>query len=123
MSASQRDKNIRKLRQIAKAKKALFNRPCSVAEEAVVRLSAPFVALQTEFDSLFQRYGNNPSIFKDDERAGSKRKVMKKIKDAVKRSGKRSLKQIHQTELGKAMSTEDVKPGIQSRSAQSLDAA
>lgn len=115
MSASQRDQDIRKLRQIAKAKNALFNRPCSIAEESAVRMSAPFLALQTEFDSLFRRYGNNPSIFKEDERAGSKRQVAKKIKDAVKRSSKRSLKQEHQTELGKAMSTEDVKPGTQTR--------
>ncbi len=61
--------------------------------------SADYVAMQAEFDQLFAKYGSNPNIFKDNERAGSKRSVAKKIKQAVKRSDKRSARNRLHSEL------------------------
>jgi hypothetical protein len=61
--------------------------------------SAPYQALQREFDRLFAKYGSNPDIFKDYERSGSKRAVTRKIKDAVRRNDKRSSKQRLRSEL------------------------
>ena len=61
--------------------------------------SPAYLALQTEFDRLFKKYGLNPKIFKDNERAGSKRLVTRKIKDAVKRGEKRSEKQRERASL------------------------
>ena len=107
MSTSERDKDIWKLRQLTKAKNELFAYPCSQEEEAAVRRSAKFVALQAEFDALFQQYGNNPSIFKESERAGSKRGVTKKIRAAGNRSAKRSEKQKQRTEAAKQLEEED----------------
>ncbi|UYK65764.1 hypothetical protein NG831_16485 [Xanthomonas sacchari] len=51
------------------------------------------MALQADFDCLFEKYRSNPEIFKGNERSGSKRAVTRKIEDAVKRSDKRSEKQ------------------------------
>ncbi len=111
MSTSERDKDLWKLRQLTKAKNELFTYPCSQEEAAAVRGSARFVALQAEFDALFQKYGNNPSIFKDNERAGSKRGVTKKIRAAVNRGAKRSEKQKQRTEAAKQLEQEDAQSG------------
>lgn len=107
MSTSERDRDLWKLRQLTKAKNALFAVPCSPEQEAAVRKSARFIALQAEFDALFQKYGNNSSIFKENERAGSKRNVTKKIKDAVTRSAKRSAKQKQRSEITELSSQEN----------------
>lgn len=120
MSASRRDRDIRKLRQIAKAKNALFTCPCSRKEAATVRLSVRFVALQAEFDALFLRYGNNPSIFKDSMRAGSKRNAAKKALHILKRNRKRSVKQKFRSKLGKTIHVKDTQVSDQ---AHSLEAA
>ena len=93
MSHSDRDSDIRKLRQLSHAKKSLIPQSCSAEDAERVMCSPDYLALQMEFDCLFAKYGSNPDIFKDNERAGSKRAVARKIKDAVKRSDKRSEKQ------------------------------
>jgi hypothetical protein len=90
MGTSERDKDLWKLKQLHQAKSALFPIPCTPAEESRVRNSAEFLQLQAEFDAIFAKYGFNPDIFK--ERSGSKRDVLLKIKDAVRRSKKRSAK-------------------------------
>jgi hypothetical protein len=93
MSRSERDSDIRKLRRLSQAKNALVPTPCSAQEAERVRCSAAYQALQSAFDELFAKYGSNPEIFKDNERAGSKRAVTRKIKNAVRRGAKRSAKQ------------------------------
>ena len=93
MSHSQRDGDLRKLRQLSQAKGALIPVPCAAEVAERIRRSPAYAALQAEFDCLFAKYGSNPEIFKDNERAGSKRGVTRKIKDAVHRSQKRSEKQ------------------------------
>lgn len=93
MSHSDRDSDVRKLRQLARAKSALIPQPCSAEEVERIKRSPAYLALQADFDRLFEKYGFNPDIFNDNERSGSKRAVTRKIKDAVKRSSKRSDKQ------------------------------
>ena len=61
--------------------------------------SPEYLALQAEFNRLFEKYGFNPEIFKENERAGSKRAVTRKIKDAIRRNEKRSEKQSLSREL------------------------
>ncbi|OYU45485.1 MAG: hypothetical protein CFE44_07265 [Burkholderiales bacterium PBB4] len=94
MGHSERDKDLRKMRQLAHAKSALIPKPCPLEDADRIMRSAAYVKLQTDFDRLFAKYGFNAEIFKDNERAGSKRTVTRKIKNAVRRSEKRSEKQI-----------------------------
>lgn len=61
--------------------------------------SPDYLALQAGFDRLFAKYGYNPEIFKDNERAGSKRAVTRKIKIATRRNDKRSEKQRARRDL------------------------
>jgi hypothetical protein len=93
MSDSERDKDIWKMRQISKRKNELFTKPCSLEDEKKVRGSNEYRILQEEFDTLFTKYGNNPLIFKDDARAGSRRDGALRIKTTIKRASKRSAKQ------------------------------
>jgi hypothetical protein len=99
MSRSERDSDIRKLRQLSQAKSSLIPRPCSTEEVGRIMRSAAYQAMQLEFDRVFAKYGSNPEIFKDNERASSKRSVTRKIKSAVTRSNKRSAKQLLRGEL------------------------
>ena len=99
MSHSKRDSDLRKMRQLAQAKSALIPQPCPSEEVEKIRLTPAYVALQADFDRLFAKYGFNPDIFKDNERAGSKRVVTRKIKDVVKRNDKRSEKQCVRLDL------------------------
>lgn len=93
MSHSERDNDIRKLRQLFRAKSALVPVPCTLEQCERIYRSPAYRRLQAEFEQLFSKYGFNPDIFKDNERAGSKRDVTKKIKDALRRKTKRSSKQ------------------------------
>ena len=97
MGTSERDKDLWKLKQLHQAKSALFTLPCTPTEESRVRNSEEFLRLQAEFDSIFAKYGFNPEIFK--ERSGSKRDVLLKIKDAVRRSKKRSSKHKERADI------------------------
>jgi hypothetical protein len=90
MGTSERDKDLWKLKQLHQEKSALFTVPCTPAEESKVRNSDEYRRIQAEFDTIFAKYGFNPEIFK--ERSGSKRDVLLKIKDAVRRNEKRSSK-------------------------------
>ncbi|WP_162615854.1 hypothetical protein [Solilutibacter oculi] len=100
MSRSQRDSDIRKLRQLSQAKSALIPVPCLAVEVERIRRSPAYTKLQADFDRLFAKYGSNPDIFKENERAGSKRGVTRKIKDSLRRSQKRSEKQTLRLEAG-----------------------
>lgn len=88
-----RDNDICKLRQLWQAKNALIPKPCSSVEVERIYRSTEYRTLQLEFDRLFTTYGYNPEIFKDNERAGSKRDSTRKIKSVLKRGEKRSVKQ------------------------------
>ncbi|MEH0168669.1 hypothetical protein [Roseateles microcysteis] len=99
MSHSERDNDLRKMRQLAHAKSALIPTPCSLEDAERIMRSAAYVKLQMDFDLLFAKYGFNAEIFKGNERAGSKRAVTRKIKDAVRRNEKRSEKQSARREL------------------------
>jgi hypothetical protein len=91
MSTSERDNDLWQLRQLHLQRSALFPVPCTPEEESRIRSSDDYLRIQAEFDAIFSKYGFNPNIFK--ERAGSKRGVLAKIKDAVRRNAKRSSKQ------------------------------
>lgn len=87
------------MRKISKAQKALFPRPCSPEQEQCIRSSEQYKSLQAKFDAIFIKYGNNPNIFKDSERANSKRNSGKTIKCTVHRSQKRAEKQKKNLEI------------------------
>lgn len=97
------------MRLLTKAKNELFTYPCSKEEAVAVRGFTRFMAVQAEFDVLIQKYGNNPYIIKDSERAGSKPVVTKKIRAAVDRNKKRSEKQRTRTEVPMQLAPEDAK--------------
>lgn len=105
MSRSTRENDIRKLRKLGQAKSALIPLPCPSERVAEIIGTPAYMALQQEFDRLFVKYGCNPDIFKDNERAGSKRVVTKKIKDAIRRSDKRSEKQSMRNEVDESAGT------------------
>lgn len=114
MSTSARDKDIWRLRQIHQKKSALFPSPCPPDEESRIRNSQEYLQLQSEFDAIFAKYGFNPEIFK--ERAGSKRGVLQKIKNAIRRNEKRSLKQQDQHMIKRELDHihDDTEPSIPS---------
>ncbi|PTU73460.1 hypothetical protein [Pseudomonas mangrovi] len=99
MSASERDQDLWEMREISKTKRALFPRPCSPEQEQCIRSSEQYKSLQAKFDAIFIKYGNNPNIFKDSERANSKRNSGKIIKCTVNRSKKRAEKQKKNLEI------------------------
>jgi hypothetical protein len=99
MSHSARDNDFRKLRQLSHAKSALIPIGCSLEDAERIMQSPAYLELQAGFDRLLAQYGFNPEIFKDNERAGSKRAVARKIKDATRRNEKRSEKQRARRDL------------------------
>jgi hypothetical protein len=99
MSTSERDQDLWEMRKISKAQRALFPRPCSPEQEQLIRSSEQYKSLQAKFDAIFIKYGKNTNIFKDSERANSKRSSGKNIKFAVYRSQKRAEKQKKELEI------------------------
>lgn len=93
MSHSTRDIDLRRMRQLARAKSELIPKPCSADVADSIMRSPAYSELQAKFDQIFAKYGCNPSIFHDSERAGSKRAVGRKIKEAARRNEKRAEKQ------------------------------
>ncbi|MEZ4404912.1 MAG: hypothetical protein R3A52_00260 [Polyangiales bacterium] len=110
MSQSNRDRDLRRLRQLAKARNALFPRPCSRQEEAAVRGSAEFRALQAEVDALLAKYAHNASLNSHGDRANSRRDAARRRKEAARRRVKRSMKQEERAEV-QAILIEDVRDG------------
>lgn len=100
MSDSEREKDIWKLRQLSKQKNELFTYPCSSEEASRIRKTTEYLLLQTEFNKLMLKYGNNPEIFKDDARSGPKRTAALRNSIATKRAKKRSEKQKCKTNIG-----------------------
>ena len=91
MSHSERDDDLRRLRELKNAMNALIPVPCSIAEDQGIRQTPSYRMLEVEFDRIFGKYGFNPSIFKDSERAGSKRNAAKQIKQSAKRRELRAV--------------------------------
>jgi hypothetical protein len=90
MSHSERHDDLRRLRELKSAMNALIPVPCSIAEVEAIRQTADYRTLEIEFDRIFAKYGFNSAIFKDSERAGSKRNAARQIKRYAKRSAKRA---------------------------------
>jgi hypothetical protein len=107
MSHSQRDSDIWKLRQLSQAMHVQFPQPCSAEEVNRIMQSPAYVELKSEFDRIFSKYGFNPNIFKDNERAGSKRSVTRKIKTSLKRTKKHSEKQSFNAEISAELGDTD----------------
>lgn len=113
MSLSKRDRDLRKLRQLAKARNALFPGPCSRQEEAAVRGSAEFRALQAEYDALAIKYTYNEYnafLNINNYRDNSRRNATKRRKEAARRSAKRTAKQKSRAEV-QVMLSEDARRG------------